>query len=254
MKNKSLLTLLFAFLFIIVGKNGLATQEDISAFFYRGNILYEQAKYDEAITEYSRIIEKGYESGNIYYNLGNCYFKKGQLGKAILNYERAMRLIPNDKDLESNYDYALSFVKGNIIGLNKPLPFRILHRIFTPFTINGMTILLSFMYLAALFLIIAGQYNTAVKKKNLFILAIIALLFVVGFLSLNSKILILGKEGVIITKEAKARYEPFERATTHYVLYEGMKVEIIQSEKMWCKIKRPDGKTGWIKKNAIERI
>ena len=81
-------------------------ESDTGYIFYKANALYEEGKYDEAIEVYTGLIDQGLESGNLYYNIGNCYFKKGELGKAIVNYERANKLIPDDSDLKSNHDFA----------------------------------------------------------------------------------------------------------------------------------------------------
>ncbi len=76
--------------------------------FYKGNTLYEESLYDEAIREYSKLHEQGLESGSLYYNIGNCYFRMEDLGRAILFYRRAEQYTPNDPNLHQNMGYARS--------------------------------------------------------------------------------------------------------------------------------------------------
>jgi len=75
-------------------------------FFFEANRAYKEGRYMEAIDGYRRLAEKGYATGHLYFNLGNAYFRFGQLGRAILNYKRAQLLIPRDADLNFNLRYA----------------------------------------------------------------------------------------------------------------------------------------------------
>lgn len=228
--------------------------DDLQPFFYRGNDFYEKGKYDEAIAEYSRIKDAGYESGSLYYNIGNCYFKKGKLGKAIVNYERAKRLIPGDKDLQYNYNYALSLVKGDINKSEKPLSLKTIANIFSSFTINGLTALLSLLYISVLSTIIARKYIAKFKKYSIVIMTVILIFFILSLFSLVQKITMIDKTAIITSETAKARFGPIENATNHYILYEGMKVEVVQSKDSWYKLKRQDGKIGWVTKEKLEII
>jgi tetratricopeptide (TPR) repeat protein len=83
-----------------VSKNKLQSQ------FYQANDFYEKGQFQSAVDSYQKLLESGYESGNLYYNLGNAYFKLGNKGQAILYYEKARRLIPSDADLKANLAYA----------------------------------------------------------------------------------------------------------------------------------------------------
>ena len=115
--NKLILAKLSAALFIVIASffsfcgffaQGATNDTAADKLFYQANAAYKESKYDRAIENYEKLIKSGLESPNLYYNLGNSYFKKGEAGKAIVNYERAKRFIPNDSDLKSNYDYAHS--------------------------------------------------------------------------------------------------------------------------------------------------
>ena len=118
-----------------------AAEKTPGAIFYQANIYYQEGKFDAAIKSYEKLIDLGLESGNIYYNLGNSYFKKGELGLAVLNYERAKVLMPNDSDLRSNYDFALQ-----ALNLEPQLSGgwfeRMVYRLFQAQTIDSLTILL----------------------------------------------------------------------------------------------------------------
>ncbi|MCA9407687.1 MAG: tetratricopeptide repeat protein, partial [Candidatus Omnitrophica bacterium] len=76
--------------------------------FVTAEAFYKQGEFAQAASAYEEILTAGGESGAIYYNLGNTYYKMGELGKAMLNYEKARQLIPRDSDLNFNYHYLRS--------------------------------------------------------------------------------------------------------------------------------------------------
>jgi tetratricopeptide (TPR) repeat protein len=75
------------------------------ALYNRAGRAYEAEQYEEAVALYEAIAKRRIRAGRVYYNLGNAYFKAGQLGKAILSYERARRLLPRDEDIEANLGF-----------------------------------------------------------------------------------------------------------------------------------------------------
>lgn len=244
--------LLLSVLFLVFSlKTGHTANNQEESAYQRANVYYEQANYDEAIKEYESIIKSGLKSGNLYYNLGNCYFKKGELGKAILNYELARRFIPQDKDLESNLEFACSLIQGSAEAAKNSFLFRALDNSFGKFTIDGLTILLSVLYALILVTILTGLFLRQFKKKTIIMAVVIGIIFIAGFLVLNEKISLLNKEAIVITKQVDARFEPFDKATVYFSLYEGMKVEILATNNNWYKIKRPDNKSGWVESNAL---
>lgn len=221
--------------------------------FYKGNTFYEQGKYDEAIQEYNKLIAQGKESGNLYFNMGNSYFKKGELGRAILNYERAKKLNPRDSDLKSNYIFVRSKIKGADVDLSRPFPEVLLDKL-DNFTINEITKLLSAVYILIVVLLITRIFIPNSKKYCYPAVITSLIILTAASFSLYSKTSLLDKEAVILIDTAEAKFEPLDNATTHYIPHEGMKAYIIQSKKEWVKIKRPDGKIGWIRDREIERI
>ncbi|GBD95331.1 MAG TPA: tetratricopeptide repeat protein [Nitrospirae bacterium] len=221
--------------------------------FYRGNALYEEGRYDEAVEEYGRLLEQGYESANLYYNLGNSYFKKGELGRAILNYERAKKLMPRDSDLASNYEYARSLIEGNITNISGQWFKRIFDK-FDIFTINGLTIFLSALFASAVFFIITGLFTQAARRRCRIALPILIIVFTLSAFLLYNRISVSGKEAVIISENAAVRFEPLDNATTYFRLHEGMKVFILESKKGWRKVERFDGKAGWIREKEVEKV
>ena len=85
-------------------------EKEVLAKFVAGEFSYKNGDYSKAIENYQLIIDGGWESGSIYYNLGNSYFRQGKIGKAILYFERARLFIPRDSDLQFNEKYARSSV------------------------------------------------------------------------------------------------------------------------------------------------
>ncbi|MDY6970789.1 MAG: hypothetical protein SV775_00510, partial [Thermodesulfobacteriota bacterium] len=103
--KSSLIFVLFAVLLVLtVGVTAQDQQEE--ELFFRANQAYKEGRFQEAIEGYLSLIESGHANGNVYYNLGNAYIRSNQLGRAVLNYERARLLKPRDADLDFNLRYA----------------------------------------------------------------------------------------------------------------------------------------------------
>ncbi|MDD5477476.1 MAG: tetratricopeptide repeat protein [Candidatus Omnitrophica bacterium] len=222
-------------------------------FFYQGNSAYKEGKYDTAIDSYEKVASLGLESGNLYYNLGNSYFKKGELGKAVLNYERALFFIPNDSDSKSNHEYTLSFLNSGPQSFGNWFE-RFANRFFEEVTVNFLTILLSVVYLITILALIRNLFFDGAKRSIKILPLVLIPLFILSAVSLSRKIIYLNKGAIVISKEADVKFEPITGATTYFKLTEGSKVEILERADSWYKIKRPDGKIGWVDKTNLESL
>jgi tetratricopeptide (TPR) repeat protein len=229
---------------------GTIDRKIASQFFAQANSDYKAAKFNTAIENYEKIIGLGLENGNLYYNLGNSYFKAGKPGKAIFYYEKAKLFIPNDSDLKSNYDYVLS-------GLNVgPQYFgnwfaKVTYRLFEGLTVNALTILLWAIYIILIIIFTLKLFSSRLQKIARPLIFILLASFILSAIALDQKIVYLNKAAIIIGKEADVKFEPFESATTYFKLVEGSKVEVIEKAENWYKIKRPDGKIGWVDKASV---
>ena len=235
-----------SFTFLAFPQNNLVKLELI---FNKANVLYEEKKYSEAIKLYESILKKGYESGYLFYNLGNAYFKKGELGKAILNYEKALKFIPLDSDLRTNYNYALSLIKVPVKDLESFWFTRFLNKVFSPFTVDNLTILLSLIYLFLLSVLTLFFR----KHRKVIVLSLISLFFF-SFSGLILKVSKQGKEAIVITKEAQVKFAPLDEATLYFRVYEGQKLRIISQEGSYYKVRDHRQKIGWVEKKALEVI
>lgn len=229
-------------------------RSEIEERFRQGNAFYEAGDYPKAVQEYSKIVAAGMVSGPLYYNLGNACLKTGDLGHAMLYYRRAKRLMPRDADLSANYNYARAMIKGNLPeerGLWAWTPLRSYN---SRFTVNELTLLSSVFYIAAVALLIAFLYFPALSR---YLLPAVSVLFILALL--NSTVTAysaraIGKLAVVTAGEAESKFGPFDSATKFFTLYEGMGVRVLRCDNDWCKVRRSDGKVGWVRRGAVEII
>lgn len=254
--RKIFLTLTLSFCLLLPGAGQVWAQisEDAAlAQFTQAGVSYKDGHYAQAVSVYQDIIKGGRESGALYYNLGNSYFKQGLLGKAILHYERAGRLIPRDSDLKANYEYALVLTKGRNGVPGKSFWRKAIDRFIEFYTLDEMILLLLGFSVLAGGSHLLSLYFSWPKRRLAGCLIFSALLFLIYLSGVIIKWQ--GEENLAIAVTATdSKFEPREGAAIHFKIRRGGKVKILKKMGEWVKIKRPDGKTGWVKKEDLERI
>lgn len=243
---------------VILSFLGLALSEaeesGLESIFRAGNAYYEKAEYQKAIAEYRKIISGGYESGPLYYNLANAYFKSGELGEAILNYKRAAGIMPRDADLRANYRFARAMVRGKPSSEKDMTIWRPARVFASYFTVNELTWLASALYL---FILVSLALAVVRPGMGRYFTTVFVLLFVVMTLT----VLVIWRKAeyrrngaVVVVPEAGVLFGPFDTATKFFSLYEGTPVNVLAEKDDWCKVKRSDGNVGWVKKDEIEKV
>lgn len=246
--------LLFLLSFLGLCRYGYAEDNESRRSFALANLLYKENKYAEAITEYERILNAGFENGSLYFNLANSYFKEGKLGKAVVNYERAKFFIPNDSDLKANFDYAKSLLRLDAQSITRKGVFKWIDKALEAITLNYLTIILALLQ-TTIFLLLILKLSLLGARRFLkpFIISL-SLIFIIGCISWKRKIAYIQRCAVVVSEEIESKFEPLESATTHFTLGEGSKVEVIESSGVWRKIRRFDGKVGWVMSEGIQFI
>jgi len=229
-------------------------QESVQAAFTKGNGYYEKGEFLKAAGEYEKVLEEGYESLPLYYNLGNSYFKADEKGKAILNYARALRLDPRDADLKSNYRFVKDTVAGGIQPEGRFWMAGLVKSYSDEFTVNELLWMTTALYILLIALLFVLVTVPDLYRKAVTVFVIVAALFVINSGIVWQKVRSAGREAVVIASEAESRYAPFETATAYFRLHEGMEVDVLTAKGGWAKIKRADGKIGWVPEKDIETI
>ena len=241
---------------ILIGINGLA--QDSLAIKSDADSAYIKNDYAAAIRIYENLLQQG-ESAEVYYNLGNSYYKSGDMARAILNYERALLLKPGNEDVHANLEIVRSKTVDKIDAAPEIFFISWMKSLINSISINAWArwgITFFFLLIASLYFFIFSK-QTKMKKTG-FIGGIVCLLFVVCtnmFAAYQKKTLTNRNTAIIISPSVTIRSTPNENGTSLFILHEGSKVVIKDnSMKNWKEITVEDGKVGWIPSSDIEII
>jgi tetratricopeptide (TPR) repeat protein len=222
--------------------------------FRQGNEYYDKGEYARSAQEYEKIRAEGHESGMLYFNLGNAYFKAGRLGEAVLNYKRAKRFLPRDADLNANLRFARDKMKGKQFRGKGIWTWKPLRMYCWSLTVNELLWISSGIYLFIVILLFAAVVFPGKKRPIMAITVIVAVMLLVNSAIALRKIDLERKAAVVIAPGVDAKYAPFDKATKFFNLSEGMSVLVLGEKEGWYKVKRMDGKIGWVKSDQIERM
>jgi len=231
-----------------------ADVESATALFQKGNENYEAENFDQAIEEYQKIVDLGIKNSRVFYNLGNAYFRKNQLGKAILNYRRALSLDPRDEDSIANLRFAKLFTLDKIEEQRfNPLS-NLLHWFLNLWSVDELTILVSLSYCLSIALGILILFRRS-KRALLLGLTLCLVVFIIFLSSLAIKLYFNSViSGVLIAPQVEVRSGPGGDYILQFTGHEGLEFQIKGEAEGWYRISLPNGVKGWIPKEAVEII
>lgn len=242
---------LLVLLFISCGvkaKDVKSAEED----FFEANLAYKKDQFQKAVDSYLKLIKNKFENGHIYYNIGNAYFRLGDIGRAILFYEKAHLLIPRDNDLIFNLSHARNEAVDAIGDINT-FP---LNKFFGLDSLNLYETFFAFTVLNVFFFFILG---TRLFKKTE--LSYYLSIFLVIIISIGACVLALkwygwisDKRAVILSDEVEVLAGPDPKDTVLFKLHEGAVVHYERSEGDWVLLHLSKDKRGWTKSSQLERI
>lgn len=235
-----------------------AAKQIVNATKAEGDSAYIKNDFASAIQIYESLLQQG-EAPEIYYNLGNCYYKTDDIACAILNYERALLLSPGNADIRANLEIA----RSKTIDKVTPVP-EIFFITWIKSLVNSQssdawarTGIVSFLLLLVSLAIFFFTQHIKWKKIG-FSAAILFLIVTVLsnlFASQQKSYLTNRNDAIILSPSVTVRSTPSESGTSLFVLHEGRKVEIKDnSMREWKEIRLEDGKVGWVPSSSIEVI
>lgn len=225
------------------------SREQAAERFTAANAAYREGDYARAQSDYQAIVDAGWESGAVYFNLANAYFKLNELGEAIAYYDRALRLRPRDADLRANANFARSLVPSDTEDA-PALWQRLWQGHLDFYSRDEMAVILLMLLLIAGGVHVAAVYRGWPRRRVRSGLLLMGLVFLVYLLGLIAKIEAGNGRYVVITPTT-ARFEPRDEATAHYEIPEGRVLRLQKQEGAWARVERADGKTGWVPREDL---
>ncbi len=244
------------FLFFIIAN--IANAQTVNELFETANNQYKEGNYLEAVESYRKIESQQQISSELYYNLGNCYYKLNKVAPTIYNYEKALLLDPLNQDAANNLIFAKRLTIDNIEELPKSFLQKFNKNYLQKLSYNGWAIAaVAFSILASILFLLFYFSNIPSKKRFFFVTSILGffLLIISVFIAFNqyntAKKTV---EGIIFAEESQIKNAPTLNSEEVFILHEGTKVYILDTVDNWKKIKLADGKIGWIIADELKEL
>lgn len=226
--------------------------------FARATDLYRTGSFAEAARTYESILAQGSTSGELYFNLGNAYYREGNVGRSILNFERAARLLPTDDDVAHN----LRLARLRAVDRIDPVPefflvvwLRALSEVISPTAARNVFLILWTLVFGSLVSLYLGRTAAIVRWSRIAFFVAVPLAIIAGGVWLAQvTVLVDESSAIVLTPTVTARSSPDANAVDAFVVHEGAKVELGTSVDGWTRITLADGKVGWVRDGDVEKI
>lgn len=220
---------------------------------------YIQGDYLTAIGIYESIIENQGVNATLYMNLGNCWLKRDEVAKAILNYERAYLIDPSDPDIRFNLELARTKTVDKVNPVNQLFIVVWFKKMLSLLDVDGWAVLTVIMFAMAIILtgIFLLSRKTGVRKISFSFSAFFLLLSILSFIFATTQMGNIRNRdtAIIMSPSVTVKSTPSSGGTDLFIIHEGRKVKILDSSmKEWVEIRLEDGNTGWVPVNVMEII
>ncbi len=243
-------TVLLLLLFLPLSGHAVTKAEADSA--------YIRGQYQQAIKDYEMLLKQG-ASADLYYNLGNAYYRSENITRAVLNYERALLLSPGDRDIRFNLQIARAKTIDKIVPESEMFFFTWYRSLVNLMSVDAWawTALIALALLIVLLLVYLFSERIWLRKIGFFGGFVLLILFALSnlFAWQQKQDLLFRKGAIVISPSVTVKSTPAKNGTDLFILHEGTKVSITDGTmKGWMGIRIADGKEGWIESNMIEEI
>lgn len=222
------------------------------------NDFYQKGKYEEALKIYKLLFDKGLESPDLYYNLGNTYFKTKDIPSAILFYEKAKKLDPSDEEI----DFNLKVANQRIIDKTEAIPELFYQRWYSKllrlFSVNGWAIELILVLILSLisFAIYFASRSPITKRIGFYFGVVLFALVIISFVFAKRQYTkaTAHNEAIVFSPTVTVKSSPDEKGQDLFVIHEGSKVYVLDNIGEWSEIRLLNGSVGWMKSTMLEII
>jgi tetratricopeptide (TPR) repeat protein len=245
------------FLFFVLFVNlSFSQQNDI---FVVANEKYNSLDFVGAIEKYNELLKGGFHSSELYFNLGNAYYKLDSLAQSIYYYEKGLKYFPNDSSLTQNLEYLNNLTIDDIESLPEDIISMQFNYLLNYFSFNNWSIITIITAILSCFIFLLYFLSKSSKyKRTYFTIFILSFMLTSSLLFVNFKIYNVQTTiefGIVYNDVIEVNFEPNEKSEVLFEIHEGTKVEVIENFDMdWLKIKLSNGQTGWVIKNQIKII
>lgn len=223
--------------------------------FEKGNEFYANGEFQKAISEYKKILQADYQSAELYYNLGNAYFRQGMLGYAIKNYIRARRLEPRDDDIIANLEFARQFAIDKIEVTEETILFQYVNKFFDWFSLTEITWLTGIMFVLLVLALLAGKIYHWIRVPTPLLIVLLALFVSVTLLAgVKLDRDVLTRTGVVISDQVEVKNGPGEDYNKQFTAHAGLVFKIEREEAGYYLVNFENRLKGWIMESAVDEI
>jgi hypothetical protein len=215
--------------------------------------MYADGDFTGAVANYGRLLAAGLESGPLYYNLGNAYLREGDVGRAVLNYERARRLMPGDADLEANLRFATG---GGDPDEGRSLPARFMVPLASRFSTDALLLAVGLSWWTIALLLCAGRLWPAGARAVPGLAMTLGVVVVLTGSAATYRVVTIDEPNwAVAIVDETVRFAPTMDGTTHYEVPTGTVVRLLAAREAWVQVaRRSDGLRGWIPSESVERL
>lgn len=241
-------------LLLLIGFNALGSSTSIadSAASY-----YRQGKYERSAQSLELLLQQNYVSSDLYAALGNSYYKQNNIGLAILNYERALKLNPGNADLQDNLNLANAKKSDKISEDVQLSMYTSIKKLNASIRYDTLAwIALSLMAIAAVGIIVS-RFAAKDKRKRLVVSGLLLNglgLLMLCFALYQKSILDKNIEGIVLDPSIEVHSEPSSTSGVVVTLHEGSKIILDESDRNWIKVRINAEYSGWILKSSVAEI
>tara|TARA_A100001011_G_scaffold394878_1_gene488322 strand:- start:1348 stop:2103 length:756 start_codon:yes stop_codon:yes gene_type:complete len=230
---------------------------DSDSIFLKSNDLYNDDQFKEAIDGYTSLLGNQFSNATLCYNIGNCYYRLGQLGYARLYYEKAKLHTPTDDDIIHN----IGIIEEQLVDEVKVLPvffiYRLIEKINLFFSSSQWAYLMILFLYFNLFLLLIFLFPKSLLYKLLVVrVACVTIplfcliLFFFSYSNSSNKHI----NAILVSSNAYIKTAPSKNSDDYFIIHEGVKFQIVDNVDDWSRILLPDGKDGWVENNKFLKI